>query len=83
MWKTEKQEESPILKSGSRESGTDAERQQITRVRVRQRTCEKTRVLSFDRNVDLDKRFVPGKPLSLGRQSSGGKEFHSLGEVSI
>ena len=36
-------------------------------------------VLSFDRNVDLDKIFVPGEPLSFGRQSSGGKEFHSTG----
>ena len=26
--------------------------------------------MSFDRYVDLDKRFVPGEPLSLGRRSS-------------
>ena len=36
-------------------------------------------VLSFDRNVDLDKRFVPGEPLSLEQGSSAGKEFHSMG----
>ena len=35
--------------------------------------------MSFDRNVDLDTRFVPGEPLSLGRRCSGGKEFHSTG----
>ena len=33
--------------------------------------------MSFDRNVDEDKRFVPGEPLSLGQHSSAGKEFHS------
>ena len=35
--------------------------------------------MSFDRNVDLEKRFIPGEPLSLRRRSSGGKEFHSTG----
>ena len=35
--------------------------------------------MNFDRNVDLDKRFIPDEPLSLGRRSSGGKEFGSKG----
>ena len=35
--------------------------------------------MSFDRNVDSDKRFVPGEPLSLVRRSSADKEFHSIG----
>ena len=39
--------------------------------------------LSFDRNVDLDKRFVPGEPLSLGQRSSTGKEFHSTGTENL
>ena len=34
--------------------------------------------MSFDRNVNLDKRFVPAEPLSLGRRSSAGKEFHII-----
>ena len=34
--------------------------------------------LVFDRNVDFNKRYVAGEPLSLGRRSSAGKEFHSV-----
>ena len=41
-------------------------------------TCERDESLSFDRNVDMDKRFVSGEPLSLEQRSSAGKEFHSI-----
>ena len=33
--------------------------------------------MSFDRNADFDKRFVPGESLSLERRRSAGKEFQS------
>ena len=33
----------------------------------------------MDRNVDLDKRFVPGEPPSLEQRSSAGIEFHRIG----
>ena len=35
--------------------------------------------MSFDRNVDCDKRFVSSEPLSLEQRTSAGKELHSMG----
>ena len=41
--------------------------------------------MSFDRNVDLDKRFVQGEPPSLGRRSQMAKsstvEEQSIGKT--
>ena len=35
--------------------------------------------MSFDRNLDLDKRFVPSEPLSSVQRNSAGKELYSIG----
>ena len=39
---------------------------------------EPGQILSFDKNVDWDKRFAPGEPLSLGRRSSAGKSHEHV-----